>query len=153
MNITLLNKTIHIFRPAPILLFLKPFLFRPEHYLILWLRPFTHSSAHCLLIIHKFSPDTGEGDPGLTRTLCESNRVLVYNLSIFKEIESLQQTLIFWSLHLYMIFQTMNSIRSNNLCLEYQRFTPSGYGGKEIRKLEFVTITQFLYRVVFSTLH
>ena len=29
--------------------------------------------------------------------------------------------------HRPLIFQTMNSDRSNNLCLKYKRFTPSGY--------------------------
>ena len=40
------------------------------------------------------------------------------------------------------IFQTMSSVRSNNLCLKYQRFTPSGYKEIWIRKLEFVADTQ-----------
>ncbi len=42
----------------------------------------------------------------------------------------------------------MNSVRSNNLSLKYQRFTPSG--GKNIgtRKSEFVTKTQFLWPAI-----
>ena len=32
-----------------------------------------------------------------------------------------------------LIFQTINSVRSNNLCLKYPRFTPSGYRDKGIR--------------------
>ena len=34
------------------------------------------------------------------------------------------------------MFQTMNSVRSDNIDLKYQRFTPSGC--KDIRKLDFV---------------
>ena len=41
-----------------------------------------------------------------------------------------------------LIFQTMISVRSNNLSSKYQRFTPSGC--KEIRSFEFVAKTQFL---------
>ena len=40
------------------------------------------------------------------------------------------------------MFQTMNSVRSNNLSLKYQ--IPSGFKDKEIRKLELVAKTQFL---------
>ena len=39
----------------------------------------------------------------------------------------------------------MNSDRSNNLSLKYQRFTPSDREGIGIRKFEFVAKTQFLY--------
>ena len=38
----------------------------------------------------------------------------------------------------------LNSVRSNNLILKYQRFTPSGCKDLKIRKLKFVTKTQFL---------
>ena len=38
----------------------------------------------------------------------------------------------------------MNSVRSNDLSLEYQRFTPSS-GCKDIVKFEFVAKTRFLY--------
>ena len=38
----------------------------------------------------------------------------------------------------------MNSDRSKNLCLKYERFTPSGGINKGIRKSEFVAKTQFL---------
>ena len=43
-----------------------------------------------------------------------------------------------------MIFQTMNSVRSNNLSLKYQKFTTLDSKDKGIIKLEFVTKTQFL---------
>ena len=70
---------------------------------------------------------------------------------ICKGIEFLSQILIF--LFLYnltirfprpLIFQTINSIRSNSLSLKYQRFTPSGCKDKGVRKYEFVAKTQFL---------
>jgi len=39
----------------------------------------------------------------------------------------------------------MNSIKSNNqVSLKYERFTPSGFKDKGIRKFEFVAQTQFL---------
>ena len=37
----------------------------------------------------------------------------------------------------------MNSFRSNNLSLKYQRFTSSG--SKDVEFVEFVATTQFLY--------
>ena len=40
--------------------------------------------------------------------------------------------------------QTMNSVRSNNLSLKYQRFTPSGCKDIGIIKFEFVAKTQVL---------
>ena len=40
-----------------------------------------------------------------------------------------------------LIFQNMNSVRSNNLRLKYQRFTPSGWKDIGIRKFEFVAKT------------
>ena len=39
----------------------------------------------------------------------------------------------------------MHFIGSNNISLKYQRFTPSGHKDIGIRKLEFVTKTQFLW--------
>jgi len=39
----------------------------------------------------------------------------------------------------------MNSVRSNNLSLKYQRFTPTGRKDLGIRKFEFVAKSQFLY--------
>ena len=42
------------------------------------------------------------------------------------------------------IFQTMNSVRSNNLSLKYQSFTTVGCKDIGIRKFEFVAKTQFL---------
>ena len=44
-----------------------------------------------------------------------------------------------------LIFQTINSGRSNSQSLKYQRFTPSGCKDIGIRKCKFVAITQFLY--------
>ena len=38
----------------------------------------------------------------------------------------------------------MNYVRSNNLSMKYQRFTPPGCKGIEIRKFECVAKTQFL---------
>ena len=43
-----------------------------------------------------------------------------------------------------MIFQTMNYVRSNNLNLKYQKFTPSGYKDLGVIIFEFVAKTQFL---------
>ena len=43
----------------------------------------------------------------------------------------------------------MNSVRLKNLSLKYQRFTPLGGKNIRIRKSEFVTKTQFLYRFFF----
>ena len=51
-----------------------------------------------------------------------------------------------------LIFQTMNSVRSNSLRLKYYRFTPSGYKDKEIRKLEFVAKIQFLCKIFKRTI-
>ena len=42
------------------------------------------------------------------------------------------------------IFQTMNSVRSNNISLKYQRFATLGYKDIGIIKSEFVAKTQFL---------
>ena len=41
----------------------------------------------------------------------------------------------------------MNSVRSKNLSLKYQRFTPSGGKNMGVRKSEFDTKTQFLYDI------
>ena len=41
----------------------------------------------------------------------------------------------------------MISVRLNNLNLKYQRFTPSGCKDIGIRKSEFVTKTQFLFKI------
>jgi len=46
--------------------------------------------------------------------------------------------------HKPLIFQTMNSVKSNSLNLKYRRFAPSGCKDIEIRKLGFVAKTQFL---------
>ena len=43
-----------------------------------------------------------------------------------------------------LIFQTMNSARSNSLSLKYHRFTPSSCKDIGIRIFEFVAKTQFL---------
>ena len=42
------------------------------------------------------------------------------------------------------IFQTMNSVRLNNVSLKYQRPSPSGCKDIGIRKFEFAEKTQFL---------
>ena len=61
--------------------------------------------------------------------------------------EYLPQTLTFNSHNLAihsprpLIFQTMNSVRSNSL--KYQRFTPSGCEAIGVRKSQFVPKTQF----------
>ena len=44
-----------------------------------------------------------------------------------------------------LIFQTINSARSNSLSLKYQRFTPSGCKDIGVRKFKFAAKTQFLY--------
>ena len=68
-----------------------------------------------------------------------------------KGTEFLLQTLTVSPIHLSnrcrrpLIFQTMNSVKSNSLSLKYRRFTPSGCKDIEIRKFEFVAKTQFLY--------
>ena len=46
------------------------------------------------------------------------------------------------------IFQSINSVRSNNLSLKYQRFTPSDCTEVGIRIFEFVTKTQILYKTL-----
>jgi len=69
-----------------------------------------------------------------------------------KGIEFLTQTLSDFLIYIFanqciissFIFQTMNSVRSNNIRLKYHRFTPSGCKGLGIRKFEFVSKTQFL---------
>ena len=43
----------------------------------------------------------------------------------------------------------MNSVRSNNLSLKYQSFTPSGCKDIGRRKFEFVAKTQILYTYTF----
>ena len=43
------------------------------------------------------------------------------------------------------IFQTMNSVRSDNLSLKYQRFILSGCQDIGVRKFEFVAKTHFLW--------
>ena len=43
-----------------------------------------------------------------------------------------------------MIFETMNSVRSNSLSLKCHRFTSLGCTDIGIRKFHFVTKTQFL---------
>ena len=45
----------------------------------------------------------------------------------------------------HFTFQTMTSVRSNNISLKYQRFTTLGSKDMGIRKTEFVARTQFLY--------
>ena len=42
------------------------------------------------------------------------------------------------------IFQTMNSVRSNNISLKYQSFTALGFKDIGVIKSEFVAKTQFL---------
>ena len=49
-----------------------------------------------------------------------------------------------------LIFQTINSVRSNSLSLKYQRFTPSGCEVIAVRKFEFVAKTQFLCLFIFE---
>ena len=44
-----------------------------------------------------------------------------------------------------LIFQTINSGRSNSLNLKYQKFTPSVCKDIWVRKFKFVAKTQFLY--------
>ena len=46
-----------------------------------------------------------------------------------------------------LIFQTINSVRSNSLRLKYQRSKPSGCKDIEVRKCKFVAKTQFLYKM------
>jgi len=43
------------------------------------------------------------------------------------------------------IFQTMNSVRSNDISLKYKRFTTLDSKDKGIIKSEFVTKIQFLF--------
>ena len=44
-----------------------------------------------------------------------------------------------------LTFQTMTSVRSNNLSFKYQRFTTLGFKDIGIRKSEFVGKNQFLF--------
>ena len=48
-----------------------------------------------------------------------------------------------------MIFQTMNSVRSNNISFKSPRFKPSGCRDIGIRTFKFVVKTQFLYYWIF----
>ena len=50
-----------------------------------------------------------------------------------KELSFCHKILDLW----YFNFQTMNSVRPNNLSLKYQRFTTSGCKDKEKEKFEF----------------
>ena len=67
-------------------------------------------------------------------------------------ISLLSLTLIFYifttQCHTPLIFQTMHSVRSNNLSLNNQRFTPSCCKNIGIRKFELVTRTHFIYFLV-----
>ena len=47
----------------------------------------------------------------------------------------------------------MNSVRSHNLSLKYQRFDPEGCKEIEIRNVEFATKTQFLYVLFYTVQH
>ena len=47
-----------------------------------------------------------------------------------------------------LIFQTMNSVRSNNISLKYQRFTTLGFQDIGIRKSEFVSKNQLLWKSI-----
>ena len=47
-----------------------------------------------------------------------------------------------------LIFQTMFFVRSNNLSLKYQRFTPLGYKDIGLRTFKFVAKTQFLWGLI-----
>ena len=44
-----------------------------------------------------------------------------------------------------LIFETVNSVKSNGLSLKYQRFASSGCKDIGFRKFEFAAKTQFLY--------
>ena len=46
--------------------------------------------------------------------------------------------------YIYFIFQTMNSVRSNNISLKYQRFTTLDSKDIGIINSEFAAKTQFL---------
>ena len=65
-----------------------------------------------------------------------------------KGITSSQQTLIFYFLHpsksVSWILDIVNTVRSNNLSLKYQRFPPSGFKYIELKKFESVAKNQFL---------
>ena len=50
-----------------------------------------------------------------------------------------------------LIFQTMKYVRSNNLSLKYQMFTPSSCRDIGIKKFKFVAKTQFLCFCKFVT--
>ena len=47
-----------------------------------------------------------------------------------------------------LIFQTMSSVRSNNISLKYQRFTTLGFQDIGIRKSEFVSKNQLLWKSI-----
>jgi len=72
----------------------------------------------------------------------------------FKELNSWSKFLFFnsnifptWCCRL-LIFQTINLVISKNLSLKYQRFTLAGYKDISFRKIELVTKTQFLSRLL-----
>ena len=55
--------------------------------------------------------------------------------------------------HRPQIFQTISSVRSNNLSLKFQRFTPTGCRDIEMRKFEFAAKTQFLSKHRYNHAH
>ena len=72
-----------------------------------------------------------------------------------KQIEYLTQTLIFWSLYLCnilcrrpLIFQTINSVRSDHPSLKNQRCTQSGCKDIGILNFDFFRQTQFLLNLI-----
>ena len=46
-------------------------------------------------------------------------------------------------------FKLFNYVRSNNLSLKYETFTPSGCKYKEIRKFEFMAKPSFLFIYIY----
>ena len=73
--------------------------------------------------------------------------ILRFFIKMIKGIWSLWHKLWFSSQmsQTYKIFQTMNSVISNNQSLKDKVFTQSGWKAIGIRKFAFVAKTQFLY--------
>ena len=74
----------------------------------------------------------------------ENMKVCIKELSFCHKLKNAYPYILATQCRRPQIFQTNNSVRSNNLSLKYQRFIPTGCRDIEIRKFEVVAKTQFL---------
>jgi len=98
------------------------------------------------IIVNRKYKFLNEGYP----VIRENDVISVYLYCIVKEL-SLCHKLCFSKSYIFgfqcrrpLIFQTMNSVRSNNISLKYQRFTTLDLKDIVIIKSEFVAKSQFL---------